>query len=118
MAQCGCCRPRRIMAAVALVRRVAGSRGRGVAEVGREVTEDDPDGIRNICRCGSYSRSARRSSRRVRRPGGCEARLGRPRTAGQEVRGVSTSWRRVPHRDTNSPRFMRRRPWSPATHRA
>ncbi len=44
------------MAAVALVRRVAGSRGRGVAEVGREVTEDDPDGIRNICRCGSYPR--------------------------------------------------------------
>ncbi|GGP63416.1 hypothetical protein GCM10010287_26940 [Streptomyces variabilis] len=34
----------------------AGPPGRGVAEEGREATEDDPDGIRNICRCGSYPR--------------------------------------------------------------
>ncbi|GAA2571752.1 (2Fe-2S)-binding protein [Streptomyces lienomycini] len=48
VAQCGYCQPGQIMAAVALVRRVA--------EEGRTVTEADLDGIRNICRCGTYPR--------------------------------------------------------------
>ncbi|MEV3988499.1 (2Fe-2S)-binding protein [Streptomyces sp. NPDC049837] len=48
VAQCGYCQPGQIMAAVALVHRLA--------EEGREVTEDDLDGIRNICRCGTYPR--------------------------------------------------------------
>ncbi|MFF0723264.1 (2Fe-2S)-binding protein [Streptomyces sp. NPDC004134] len=46
--QCGYCQPGQIMAAVALVRQVAAE--------GREITDDDLDGIRNICRCGTYSR--------------------------------------------------------------
>ncbi|WBB61917.1 (2Fe-2S)-binding protein [Streptomyces sp. WMMC500] len=46
--QCGYCQPGQIMAAVALVRRVAAE--------GREITDDDLDGIRNICRCGTYTR--------------------------------------------------------------
>lgn len=48
VAQCGYCQPGQIMAAVALVRRVA--------EEGREITDVDIDGIRNICRCGTYFR--------------------------------------------------------------
>ncbi|GAA4811361.1 (2Fe-2S)-binding protein [Streptomyces ziwulingensis] len=48
VAQCGYCQPGQIMAAVALVRRVR--------EEGRPVTEADLDGIRNICRCGTYPR--------------------------------------------------------------
>jgi isoquinoline 1-oxidoreductase alpha subunit len=48
VAQCGYCQPGQIMAAVALVRRVR--------EEGREITEADLDGIRNICRCGTYVR--------------------------------------------------------------
>ncbi|MFJ8648565.1 (2Fe-2S)-binding protein [Streptomyces sp. NPDC093546] len=48
VAQCGYCQPGQIMAAVALVRRVA--------EEGREVTEEDLDSLRNICRCGTYPR--------------------------------------------------------------
>ncbi|MFF3349759.1 (2Fe-2S)-binding protein [Streptomyces sp. NPDC002779] len=48
VAQCGYCQPGQIMAAVALVRRVA--------EEGRTITEADLDGIRNICRCGTYVR--------------------------------------------------------------
>lgn len=36
------------MAAVDLVRRASAA--------GREVTDADLDGIRNICRCGTYSR--------------------------------------------------------------
>lgn len=48
VAQCGYCQPGQIMAAVALVRRVR--------EEGREVTDADLDGIRNICRCGTYPR--------------------------------------------------------------
>ncbi|MBM9617922.1 (2Fe-2S)-binding protein [Streptomyces zhihengii] len=48
VAQCGYCQPGQIMAAVALVRRVG--------EEGRQVTEADLDGIRNICRCGTYPR--------------------------------------------------------------
>ena len=47
--QCGYCQPGQIMAAVALVRRVAAE--------GREITDSDIDGIRNICRCGTYFRS-------------------------------------------------------------
>jgi isoquinoline 1-oxidoreductase alpha subunit len=46
--QCGYCQPGQIMAAVALVKRVA--------EEGRDVTDADLDGIRNICRCGTYVR--------------------------------------------------------------
>ena len=48
VAQCGYCQPGQIMAAVALVRKVRAE--------GREVTEADLDAIRNICRCGTYSR--------------------------------------------------------------
>nr|WP_240746900.1 (2Fe-2S)-binding protein [Cryptosporangium phraense] len=48
VAQCGYCQPGQIMAAVALVRRVRAE--------GREITDADLDGIRNICRCGTYFR--------------------------------------------------------------
>ncbi|MFD4668585.1 (2Fe-2S)-binding protein [Lentzea sp. NPDC058450] len=48
VAQCGYCQPGQIMAAVALVRRVKAE--------GRAVTDADLDGIRNICRCGTYPR--------------------------------------------------------------
>jgi isoquinoline 1-oxidoreductase subunit alpha len=48
VAQCGYCQPGQIMAAVALVRRTKAE--------GREITDDDLDGIRNVCRCGTYSR--------------------------------------------------------------
>ncbi|MER5842022.1 (2Fe-2S)-binding protein [Streptomyces prasinus] len=48
VSQCGYCQPGQIMAAVALVRRVT--------EEGRDITEADLDGIRNICRCGTYFR--------------------------------------------------------------
>jgi isoquinoline 1-oxidoreductase subunit alpha len=46
--QCGYCQPGQIMAAVALVRKVR--------REGRSITEQDLDGIRNICRCGTYTR--------------------------------------------------------------
>ena len=46
--QCGYCQPGQIMAAVALVNRVKAE--------GRQVTGADLDTIRNICRCGTYSR--------------------------------------------------------------
>ena len=48
VAQCGYCQPGQIMAAVALVRKVRAE--------GREITDDDLDGLRNICRCGTYPR--------------------------------------------------------------
>ncbi|MBQ1088820.1 (2Fe-2S)-binding protein [Streptomyces sp. B93] len=48
VAHCGYCRPGQIMAAVALVRRVA--------EEGRALTDADLDGIGSICRCGTYLR--------------------------------------------------------------
>ncbi len=48
VAQCGYCQPGQIMAAVALVREVA--------EEGREIEDADLDGLRNICRCGTYTR--------------------------------------------------------------
>ncbi len=48
VAQCGYCQPGQIMAAVAVVNRAKAE--------GRDVTEADLDGIRNICRCGTYTR--------------------------------------------------------------
>ncbi|MEI7057179.1 (2Fe-2S)-binding protein [Nocardioides sp. CCNWLW239] len=48
VAQCGYCQPGQIMAAVALVNKVR--------EEGRAITEGDLDSIRNVCRCGTYSR--------------------------------------------------------------
>ena len=48
VAQCGYCQPGQIMAAVAKVRQVQ--------DEGREITEADLDEIRNICRCGTYTR--------------------------------------------------------------
>jgi isoquinoline 1-oxidoreductase alpha subunit len=48
VAQGGYCQPGQIMAAVALVRKVR--------REGRSITEQDLDGIRNICRCGTYTR--------------------------------------------------------------
>ena len=48
VAQCGYCQPGQIMAAVALVRKVKAE--------GREITDADLDQLRNICRCGTYSR--------------------------------------------------------------
>lgn len=46
--QCGYCQPGQIMAAVALVKEVQAA--------GRSITDADLDGIRNICRCGTYNR--------------------------------------------------------------
>jgi isoquinoline 1-oxidoreductase subunit alpha len=46
--QCGYCQPGQIMAAVALVNEVQAE--------GRSITQADLDGIRNICRCGTYPR--------------------------------------------------------------
>lgn len=48
VAQCGYCQPGQIMAATALVNKVK--------KDGRTITEDDLDTIRNICRCGTYTR--------------------------------------------------------------
>ena len=48
VAQCGYCQPGQIMAAVAKVRQVRAA--------GREITDSDLDEIRNICRCGTYTR--------------------------------------------------------------
>jgi isoquinoline 1-oxidoreductase alpha subunit len=48
VAQCGYCQPGQIMAAVALVNKVRAE--------GRAITDADLDGIRNICRCGTYTR--------------------------------------------------------------
>ena len=48
VAQCGYCQPGQIMAAVALVRLVRSEN--------REITGADLDSLRNICRCGTYSR--------------------------------------------------------------
>ncbi|MFI9030035.1 (2Fe-2S)-binding protein [Streptomyces sp. NPDC053560] len=48
VAQCGYCQPGQIMAAVAKVKQVRAE--------GREITDDDLDEIRNVCRCGTYSR--------------------------------------------------------------
>jgi isoquinoline 1-oxidoreductase subunit alpha len=48
VAQCGYCQPGQIMAAVALVNKVRAE--------GRAINEADLDTIRNVCRCGTYSR--------------------------------------------------------------
>lgn len=48
VAQCGYCQPGQIMTAVALVNKVR--------KEGRAITEADLDTIRNVCRCGTYSR--------------------------------------------------------------
>ena len=48
VAQCGYCQPGQIMEAVALVNRVRAA--------GRSITDADLDGIRNVCRCGTYPR--------------------------------------------------------------
>ena len=48
VAQCGYCQPGQIMAAVAKVRQVR--------REGRDLTDADLDEIRNVCRCGTYSR--------------------------------------------------------------
>ena len=48
VAQCGYCQPGQIMAAVALVKQVR--------REGRAITDADLDGIRNVCRCGTYVR--------------------------------------------------------------
>jgi isoquinoline 1-oxidoreductase alpha subunit len=48
VAQCGYCQPGQIMAAVAKVRQAQAA--------GHPITDADLDSIRNICRCGTYSR--------------------------------------------------------------
>ncbi len=48
VAQCGYCQPGQIMAAVAKVKQVRAE--------GRSITEADLDEIRNVCRCGTYTR--------------------------------------------------------------
>ena len=48
VAQCGYCQPGQIMAAVAKVKQVKAE--------GRAITDADLDEIRNVCRCGTYSR--------------------------------------------------------------
>jgi isoquinoline 1-oxidoreductase alpha subunit len=48
VAQCGYCQPGQIMAAVALVEEVKASGG--------TITDADLDGLRNVCRCGTYPR--------------------------------------------------------------
>src|SRR5688572_12601444 len=48
VAQCGYCQPGQIMAAVALVKKVR--------RQNRSITEADLDAIRNVCRCGTYTR--------------------------------------------------------------
>ncbi|HEX6471132.1 MAG TPA: (2Fe-2S)-binding protein [Streptosporangiaceae bacterium] len=48
VAQCGYCQPGQIMAAVAKVKQVRAA--------GREIGDADLDELRNVCRCGTYSR--------------------------------------------------------------
>ena len=48
VAQCGYCQPGQIMAAVAKVKQARAD--------GREIADSDLDEIRNVCRCGTYSR--------------------------------------------------------------
>src|SRR5947208_4446872 len=48
VAQCGYCQPGQIMAAVAKVRQARAE--------GRAITDADLDELRNICRCGTYTR--------------------------------------------------------------
>ena len=49
VAQCGYCQPGQIMAAVAMVNEVRAT-GR------KSITDADLDGLRNVCRCGTYPR--------------------------------------------------------------
>ena len=61
VAQCGYCQPGQIMAAVALVNAKRG-----------KVTDADLDGLRNICRCGTYPRiraAIKDGATRMRRSG-------------------------------------------------
>jgi isoquinoline 1-oxidoreductase alpha subunit len=46
--QCGYCQPGQIMAAVAKVKQAQTE--------GREISDEDLDEIRNVCRCGTYHR--------------------------------------------------------------
>jgi isoquinoline 1-oxidoreductase subunit alpha len=48
VAQCGYCQPGQLMTAVALVKQVQAQ--------GRQITDSDLDGIRDVCRCGTYPR--------------------------------------------------------------
>jgi isoquinoline 1-oxidoreductase subunit alpha len=48
VAQCGYCQPGQIMAAVALVK--------DARAAGRDISDADLDGLRNVCRCGTYPR--------------------------------------------------------------
>jgi isoquinoline 1-oxidoreductase alpha subunit len=48
VAQCGYCQPGQIMAAVAKVKEARSN--------GHEISDDDIDTIRNVCRCGTYFR--------------------------------------------------------------
>jgi len=48
VSQCGYCQPGQIMAAVDLVKRAHST--------GRKITDKDLDGLRNVCRCGTYPR--------------------------------------------------------------
>ncbi|GAA1213126.1 (2Fe-2S)-binding protein [Prauserella alba] len=48
VAQCGYCQPGQIMAAVDKVRKARAE--------GREISDADLDEIRNVCRCGTYTR--------------------------------------------------------------
>jgi isoquinoline 1-oxidoreductase alpha subunit len=48
VAQCGYCQPGQIMAAVSKVNELR--------KKGKEITDDDLDEIRNVCRCGTYVR--------------------------------------------------------------
>ena len=48
VSQCGYCQPGQIMAAVALVKKAH--------RTGRKITDADLDGLRNVCRCGTYPR--------------------------------------------------------------
>jgi isoquinoline 1-oxidoreductase alpha subunit len=52
VAQCGYCQPGQIMTAVALVNKLREEQGGGPVEV----TDEDLDAIRNVCRCGTYYR--------------------------------------------------------------
>ena len=53
VAQCGYCQPGQIMAAVALVNDLLAKQG-GSGPV--SVSDADLDGLRNVCRCGTYYR--------------------------------------------------------------
>jgi isoquinoline 1-oxidoreductase alpha subunit len=48
VAQCGYCQPGQIMSAVALVKKAHAE--------GRSVSDADLDGLRDVCRCGTFPR--------------------------------------------------------------